>query len=178
MSVIFFHNHQWLFDWTVHLQAKFYTFKPIHNLSDEYVWHIESNHLNIIQNSSQQWTHWGRGKNTANFLMTTSGLGFSRPKPVFPIQNGINWDKPVFHSLSRPKVGKTVQNWEKLCRTIFQARKVQKCDLLNKNLTRQTRSSFHTYCSYYLWAHNPNLMNSIFCHNSSSNNIVDSDLSS
>ena len=36
-----------------------------------------------------------------------AGLGFSRPKPVFPVQNGINWDKPVF----------PVQNWEKLSKT-------------------------------------------------------------
>ena len=36
-----------------------------------------------------------------------TGLGFSRPKPVFPVQNGINWDKPVF----------PVQNWEKLSKT-------------------------------------------------------------
>ena len=46
-------------------------------------------------------------------------LGFSRLKPVFPVQNGINWDKPVFPSLSHPKLGKSVQNWEKLCRTTF-----------------------------------------------------------
>ena len=71
------------------------------------------------------------------------GLGFSRPKPVFPVQNGINWDKPVFPSFSRPKLGKTVQNWEKLYGTIFQAAKsFQKC-VSNKNLTGQTRSSFH-----------------------------------
>ena len=73
----------------------------------------------------------------------TTGLGFSRPKPVFPVQNGINWDKPVFPSFSRPKLGKTVQNWEKLLRTIFQAAKsFQKC-VSNKNLIGQTRSSFH-----------------------------------
>ena len=64
------------------------------------------------------------------------GLGFSRPKPVFPVRNGINWDKPVFPSFSRPKLGKTVQNWEKLCSTIFQAGKsFQKCDVSNTNLT-------------------------------------------
>ena len=43
-----------------------------------------------------------------------AGLGFSRPKPVFAVQNGINWDKPVFPSFSCPKLGKTVQNWGKL----------------------------------------------------------------
>ena len=48
-----------------------------------------------------------------------SGLGFCRPKPVFPVQNEINWDKPAFPSFSRPKLGKTVQNWEKSWRTIF-----------------------------------------------------------
>ena len=46
--------------------------------------------------------------------MSQTGLGFSRPKPVFPVQNGINWDKPVFPSFSRPKLGKTVQNCPKL----------------------------------------------------------------
>ena len=51
--------------------------------------------------------------------MWFSGLGFSRPKPVFPVQNGINWDKPVFPSFSRPKLGKTVQNWEKLITQIL-----------------------------------------------------------
>ena len=39
-----------------------------------------------------------------------AGLGFSRPKSVFPVQNGINWDKPVFPSFP-------VQNWEKLSKT-------------------------------------------------------------
>ena len=72
-----------------------------------------------------------------------AGLGFSRPKPVFPVQNGINWDKPVFPSFSRPKLGKTVQNEEKLSGTIFQAAKsFQKC-VPNKNLTGETGSSFH-----------------------------------
>ena len=47
-------------------------------------------------------------------LSYQSGLFFSRPKPVFAVQNGINWDKPVFPSFSRPKLGKTVQNREKL----------------------------------------------------------------
>ena len=42
-----------------------------------------------------------------NNVIMKSGLGFSRPKPVFPVQNGINWDKPVF----------PVQNWEKLSKT-------------------------------------------------------------
>ena len=56
----------------------------------------------------------------AKHVLLVSGLGFSRPKPVFPVQNGINWDKPVFPSFSHPKLGKTVQNWEKLWRTIFQ----------------------------------------------------------
>ena len=36
-----------------------------------------------------------------------TGLGFSRPKPVFPVQNGINLFFPVF----------PVQNWEKLSKT-------------------------------------------------------------
>ena len=104
-----------------------------------------------------------------------AGLCFSRPKPVFPVQNGINWDKLVFPSFSRPKLGKTVQNWEKLCRTIKE--KVSKNVILsNKNWTRHTRNSFHTYCSYDLWTHNPNLMNSNFCRSSS--NIVGSNLSS
>ena len=39
-----------------------------------------------------------------------AGLGFSRPKSVFPVQNGINCDKPVFPSFP-------VQNWEKLSKT-------------------------------------------------------------
>ena len=76
-------------------------------------------------------------------VRSITGLCFSRPKPVFPVQNGINWDKPVFPSFSRPKLGKTVQNWEKLYGTIFQAAKsFQKC-VSNKNLTGQNRSSFH-----------------------------------
>ena len=37
----------------------------------------------------------------------STGLGFSRPKPVFPVQNGINLFFPVF----------PVQNWEKLGKT-------------------------------------------------------------
>ena len=37
-------------------------------------------------------------------------LAFSRPKPVFTVQNGINWDKPVFPVFS-------FQNWEKLSKT-------------------------------------------------------------
>ena len=62
-----------------------------------------------------------------------TGLGFSRPKPVFPVQNGIKRDKPVFPSFSRPKLGKTVQNWEKLWRTIFQEGKSYlKCAKLSK----------------------------------------------
>ena len=101
-----------------------------------------------------------------NWTLAT-GLFFSRPKPVFPVQNGINLFFP----------SQTWKNWKKLCRTIFKARKsFQKCDLSNKNLTRQTRSSFDTYCSYDLWTHNPNLMNSNFC--CSSSNTVGSDLSS
>ena len=39
-----------------------------------------------------------------------SRLGFSRPKPVFPVQNGINWDKLVFPSFP-------VHNWEILSKT-------------------------------------------------------------
>ena len=79
-----------------------------------------------------------------------AGLGFSRPKPVFPVQNGINWDKPVFPSFSRPKLGKTVQNWEKLCCTIFQASKSSpKCDVSNKSLTGQTRGSYNPVVMMY-----------------------------
>ena len=36
-----------------------------------------------------------------------AGFGFSRPKPVFPVQNGIIWDKHIF----------LVPNWEKLSKT-------------------------------------------------------------
>ena len=56
----------------------------------------------------------------------TTGLGFSRPKPVFPVQNGINWEKPVF----------PVQNWEKLSKTgknyISSSKKFLKCDFQTK----------------------------------------------
>ena len=44
---------------------------------------------------------------SSKFKYMYTGLGFSRPKPVFPVQNGINWDKPVF----------PIQNWEKLSKT-------------------------------------------------------------
>ena len=54
-----------------------------------------------------------------------SGLGFSCPQPVFVVQNGINWDKPVFPSFP-------VQNWEKLSKTgknyISSSKKFLKCD--------------------------------------------------
>ena len=49
--------------------------------------------------------HWNQF--AIKFEWAPAGLGFSRPKPVFPVQNGINWDKPVF----------PVQNWEKLSKT-------------------------------------------------------------
>ena len=73
----------------------------------------------------------------------SSGLGFSRPKPVFAVQNGINWDKPVF----------PVQNWEKLSKTgknyISNSKTFQKCDYQTKieqdrqedNLTKKVMSS-------------------------------------
>ena len=68
-----------------------------------------------------------------------------------------------------------MQNWENLCWTTFQVGKsFQKCDLSNKNLTGQTRNSCHTYCSYDLWAHNPNVMKLNFCRNSPSDNTVGS----
>ena len=101
-----------------------------------------------------------------------AGFGFSRPKPVFPVQNGIIWDK----HFSRPKLGKTVPNWEKVCSTIFQAVKsFKKCDVSKKDLTGHW-GSFHKYCSDDLWAHNPNLRNLNFCHNSCSEYIIGSDL--
>ena len=49
----------------------------------------------------------GTTPNTIVFGSDDTGLGSSRPKLVFPVQNGINWDKPVF----------PVQNWEKLSKT-------------------------------------------------------------
>ena len=73
-------------------------------------------------------------------LSLRPGLGFSRPKPVFPVQNGINWDKPVFPSFSRPKLGKTVQNYVEL---YFKLQKSFQKSVSNKNVTGQTRSSFH-----------------------------------
>ena len=79
--------------------------------------------------------HWGWPWGSTPFPW--SGLGFFRPKPVFPVQN---WEK----------LSKTGKNYAGL---YFKPEKVsKKCDLSNKNLTRQTRSSFHTYCSYGLWA--------------------------
>ena len=42
------------------------------------------------------------------------GWVFSRPKPVFTVQNGINWDTPFFPSFSRPKLGKTGKNYAAL----------------------------------------------------------------
>jgi len=42
-----------------------------------------------------------------------TGLGFSRPKPVFPKTCGINWDKPVFPGIYREILGKTGKYWEK-----------------------------------------------------------------
>ena len=71
------------------------------------------------------------------------GLGFCRPKPVFAVQNGINWDKPVF----------PVQNWEKLSQTgknyILSSKMFLKCDYQTKieqdrledNLTKKVMSS-------------------------------------
>ena len=81
-----------------------------------------------------------------------TGLGFSRPKPVFPVQNGINWDKPVFPSFSRPNLGKTGKNY------ILSSKTFLKCDYQAKieqdrqedNLTKK------------LWAHNPYFVEKVF----------------
>ena len=43
-----------------------------------------------------------------------SGLGFGRPKPVFPDMGGKNWDKPVFPGFWTVL---DVQNWEILGNT-------------------------------------------------------------
>ena len=84
-----------------------------------------------------------------------TGLGFSRPKPVFAVQNGINWDKPVFPSFSRPKLGKTVQIWEKL---YFKQQKVSEMWLSNWNWTAYSRGQFDKK----LWAHDPNFVKIAF----------------
>ena len=43
-----------------------------------------------------------------------TGLGFSRPKPVFPVQNGINWDKPAFSQFFQSETGKNCPKLEKI----------------------------------------------------------------
>ena len=84
-----------------------------------------------------------------------AGLFFSRPKPVFAVQNGINWDKPVFPNFP-------VQSWEKLSKTgknyTSSSKTFMKCnyqtkieqDRLEDNLTKK------------LWAHNPKFVKKVF----------------
>ena len=58
--------------------------------------------------------------------MACIGLGFSRPKPVFPVQNGINCDKPVFPSFSHPKLGKLSKTGKNSAALYFKPEKVLK----------------------------------------------------
>ena len=84
------------------------------------------------------------------FHTRNAGLGFSRPKPVFPVQNGINWDKPVLPSFSRPKLGKTVQKLGKIMLHYFSSlKRSPKCDVSNKSLTGQTRGSYNPVVMMY-----------------------------
>ena len=73
---------------------------------------------------------WGFFKVVVTF---NPGLGFSHPKPVFPVQNGINWDKPVFPGFSCQKQGKTGKNYVELD---FKQKKYSENVLCQINLNR------------------------------------------
>ena len=89
-------------------------------------------------------------------VMSSPGLGFSHPEPVFPVQNGINWDKPGFPIFSCPKQGKTSKTGKKYY--ISSSKTFLKCDyqtkieqdMLEDNLTKR------------LWAHNPKFVKKDF----------------
>ena len=81
----------------------------------------------------------------------SQGWVFPVQKPVFAVQNGIKWDKPVFPSFSRPKLGKTVQNLEKL---FFEQQKVSQMWLLNWTWTGYSGGQFNKK----LLAQNPNFV--------------------
>ena len=81
--------------------------------------------------------------------ITRAGVGFSRPKPIFAVQNSINWDKPVFPSFSSPKLGKTIFRTAKHFWNVTYQTKIEQ-DRLENNLTKK------------LWAQIPKFVKKVF----------------